>query len=71
MKIKIRVNGNIPPHAKGQIVEVEVDMDGTPLDLQWRRRLKDAKEDKCCEVVSSRPAKKAVRNESAKRSKTS
>ena len=50
--IRIRVNGSIPYYAVGEIVKVPADMYGTPLDLHWRRRLKDAVTDKCCEVVT-------------------
>lgn len=35
----------------GQEVEVVVDREGTPLDRFWRRRLRDAKRDQCCEVI--------------------
>ena len=49
--IRIRVNGTIPGHPPGSIVKVSVDAEGTPLELSWRRRLKDAKIDKCCEIV--------------------
>lgn len=53
--IKVRVNGTIPGYKPGQVVAVETDEHGTPLELQWRRRLRDAKTDNCCEVVA--PAK--------------
>ena len=49
--IQIKVNGTIPGHPPGSIVKVAVDAEGTPLELLWRRRLKDAKIDKCCEIV--------------------
>lgn len=58
MRIKIKVNGCIPPHEVGSTVDVEADDAGTPLDVQWRRRLKDAKTDNCCEVVADKPAPK-------------
>ena len=49
--IRIKVNGTLPPHPSGTVVNVPVDEEGTPLALYWRRRLKDAKVDNCCEVV--------------------
>lgn len=52
--ICIQVNGNLPGYAVGQEVRVAADNEGTPLDQFWRRRLKDAKTDKCCEVVNKR-----------------
>ena len=51
-KIRLRVKGTIPGYAPGRVVSVEVDEHGTPLEEQWRRRLKDAKIDGCVEVVS-------------------
>lgn len=49
--IRIKVNGTIPGHVPGSIVKVAADEAGTPLELLWRRRLKDARVDNCCEVV--------------------
>jgi hypothetical protein len=56
MRIKIKVNKPIGEHKIGSIVDVAADDEGTPLDLHWRRRLKDAEFDSCCEVV--KPAAK-------------
>ena len=50
-KIRLKVNGTIPGYPAGQVVAVEVDEHGTPLEELWRRRLKDAKIDGCVEVV--------------------
>jgi len=55
--IQVRVNGVIPGHERGAIVRVRVDSEGTPLDLQWRRRFRDAEVDNCCEVVPPAGAK--------------
>lgn len=49
--IRVRVNKPIPPHGLGDVVPVPIDEHGTPLDQQWRRRLKDAETDGCCEIV--------------------
>lgn len=40
---------NKPVHGRkvGDVVKIEVDKDGTPLDKTWRRRVKDAKIDNC------------------------
>lgn len=43
----LRVAGFEP----GQEVPVEVDARGNPLDVFWRRRIRDAERDQCCEVV--------------------
>ncbi len=53
--IKIKVNGEIPGYAKGGTFVVETDDEGIPLEQLWRRRLKDAETDNCCEVVASKP----------------
>lgn len=39
------------PKLKGDVVEVEVDSDGIPLDHFWRNRLKDSTVDNCVSVV--------------------
>lgn len=56
--IKLKICGNVKGHTKGSEVEIEVDVDGTPNDKFWRRRLKDAKIDNCVEVIKSSNAKK-------------
>lgn len=58
MSIDIKINKPFPDYQVGQIVTIQVDGDGTPLDYFWRRRLKDAKIDSCCEIV--KPATKKV-----------
>ena len=55
----IRVKVNLP--MRGFVVDQEVcvavDREGIPLDVTWRRRLRDAKIDNCCEIVKTRLAK--------------
>lgn len=52
--INIKINGTIPGHYKDQIISIATDDKGTPLDEFWRRRLKDAERDNCCEIVKPR-----------------
>lgn len=52
--IQIRVH-RVPGHESGKVIPVDVCEDGIPLSREWRRRLKDAKTDGCCEVVSPAP----------------
>lgn len=40
--VKLKVVGTIPGFALGQVVNVPADSEGTPLDFNWRRRLKGA-----------------------------
>lgn len=66
MAINIRINKPFSGYAEGQVVAVQVDQHGTPLLEEWRRRLKDAAHDGCCEVVEKPKAKKpAVNTEKA------
>lgn len=53
---KYLVNKAIGKHLPGQIILVDVDKNGVPLEKYMRRRLKDAKRDNCIELVI--PAKK-------------
>lgn len=45
----IKVNKDIGRHAIGAEVKVECDKKGVPLDVFWRRRLRDATTDNCVE----------------------
>ena len=45
------MNKLIPGYTVGQVVEVQCDERGTPLKEFWRRKLRDARLDECCEVV--------------------
>lgn len=35
----------------GSIVKVETDIEGIPVNVFWRRRLRDSKTDGCCSLV--------------------
>lgn len=50
MIIQIKVNKPIMGFDKG-VYKIEADNEGTPIDVHWNRRLKDAKIDNCCEVI--------------------
>lgn len=49
--LRVKVKGCIPGYAVGQVVTVPCDEHGTPLALQWRRRLRDSRHDGCLEVL--------------------
>lgn len=51
MKAQVLVNKPFGAYTVGQVVDIEVDEAGTPLRLEWRRRLADAVTDGCCELV--------------------
>lgn len=49
---------NVKGYKPGDVVTVQTDGDGIPLDKFWRRRLKDAKIDNCVEAVKTAKPKK-------------
>lgn len=49
-KVKFKVNAAIGGKVAGQIVTLECDKAGTPLDSFWRRRLRDSASDNCMEL---------------------
>ena len=55
--MKLKIN-NVKGYSPGQLVTVQTDGDGIPLDKFWRRRIKDAKIDNCVEAVSPAKPKK-------------
>ena len=50
--VKIKIKKKMTHYDVDQVVNVASDPNGVPLDLFWRRRLRDAKIDGCCEVVN-------------------
>lgn len=45
--VEYEINKSIHGHKAGDVVKIELDKNGTPLDKTWRRRVKDAKIDNC------------------------
>lgn len=45
----IKVNKTVGMHLAGSEVKVKCDREGVPLDVFWRRRLRDAASDNCVE----------------------
>ena len=60
--ITIQCNSEILDHKKGDKVQIK-SIGGVPTDSFWRRRLKDATLDKCCEIVSDSPKKQETKSE--------
>lgn len=56
-KIKLKINTNLKTpqgaYKKGEIILIEADKEGTPLNHFWRNRLKDSSIDNCVEVIST------------------
>lgn len=57
-KVKIKLNVALDGNEAGDVIEVDAHENGTPVLQFWRRRLRDAAFDDCCELVK---AKKTTR----------
>jgi hypothetical protein len=58
MKIKIKLNvEGLKGHKKGEIIEINDENQNCEEFKYWQRRLKDAKYDKCCEIVPEKVEK--------------
>lgn len=64
MKIKV-LTDSFPGMVRDEIVEVP-EVDGIPSEQFWRRRLKDAQTDDCCEVVRPESTKSSKKRTQAK-----
>jgi bifunctional DNA-binding transcriptional regulator/antitoxin component of YhaV-PrlF toxin-antitoxin module len=73
-KAKLKLHVAMSGYKKGDIVKIEVDDRGVPLDRFWFRRLKDSKLDHCVEfLVETHKGKsepKAAESEKTKPVKT-
>lgn len=58
MKRKLKINKAFRGHKAEEIVAVECDENGTPLDQFWRKRVKDSAIDGCVEFVETKNNKK-------------
>lgn len=55
-KIKLKINKDFPARKlkKGFVMSLFVDDNDIPLDIYWRRRLKDSQLDGCVEIVGNK-----------------
>jgi len=67
MKIKIKVLSDIPGYTAGQMLSIDVDMDGIPCSRFWRRRFSDAKTDNCVDLYE--PPKESIKKSKQSKSK--
>lgn len=59
---QLKVNtGVFKGYSEGQVLTLPCDEKGTVKDRFWRRRLKDAKRDGCCEIVTATKPKPKAR----------
>ena len=59
--MKLKINKDMAGYKAGRTINIKADINNIPLDIFWRRRLKDAKSDNCVEVIKtskSKPEKK-------------
>ena len=56
MKIKIENKTGVVLHGlnPGGRIDIDVDSEGTPLDINWRRRLRDSEIDGCIEIIKEK-----------------
>ncbi len=72
---KLKLNYTDGMRQAGTILTIRCDENGIPLESQWRRRLRDAKQDNCVEFVDdkkqshSHDSKKDSKKKSDKSSK--
>lgn len=53
MTVKIKVNKDLGLFKAGDVVRL------VKIDQYWRRRLKDAETDNCCELVNDKPKRRS------------
>ena len=55
-KAKLKINKDFPARKlkKGFIISLLVDDNDIPLDMYWRRRLKDSQLDDCVEILGNK-----------------
>ena len=56
--IQIKALKDLGSVSAGKIIKTLADDNGTPLSSFWRKRLKDAEIDNCCEIVTDKANKK-------------
>ena len=52
MIIKIKLNKALRGFNSGEVLSIDADEDGTPIDSYWYRRYKDSLQDGCIEVMN-------------------
>ncbi len=55
-ELKIKLNCDLNGFKAGNVIFINVDEHNVPLDIFWRRRLKDSAIDNCIEVVKDKKA---------------
>lgn len=58
----LKINKDLGIYKKDQIIELDSDEHGTPIDIYWQRRLQDAKIDNCVSIVQDENIKDNSKN---------
>ena len=56
--MKLKLNCDLQKHKAGDIITIDTDENGVPLERYWRSRLKDSEIDNCVEIV--KPSAKTI-----------
>jgi hypothetical protein len=59
--VAVKVLKPFGKYAAGQTVRVAVDDNGQAIELDWRRRIKDAQLDECCAIELDNPPTRATK----------
>lgn len=57
-KIKLKILKQLKDYKVGTIIPIEVNDNGTALDMYWRNRINDSSIDKCVEIMEHKEDKK-------------
>jgi hypothetical protein len=61
---QFKLNCKLHSYQKGVVINLEVDDKNMPIDLYWKRRFIDAKDDNCIELVTKNSDTKEKKVES-------
>lgn len=61
---EIMINISFNGYKKGQILPIEVDIDGIPLDIFWRNRIRDSAVDGCVTVIDKKDSQSNTKSKS-------
>lgn len=58
----LQINKNVGGKVPGDVIQIKVDKEGTPIDRYWRDRVKDSSIDNCVEFQDIEVQKKKKNN---------
>lgn len=59
-KIKLKLNRSLNGISAGTEIKINASRSGIPIDIFWRKRLRDSKRDNCVEVVKESESQSEV-----------